>query len=45
MMRVKEAVVVEGRCDRAKLSALIDGTIVETGGFAIFNDQIGRAHV
>ena len=39
MMRVKEAVVVEGRCDRAKLSALIDGTIVETGGFAIFNDR------
>ncbi len=39
MMRVKEAVVVEGRCDRAKLSALIDGTIVETRGFAIFNDR------
>ncbi len=39
MMRVKEAVAVEGRCDRAKLSALIDGTIVETGGFAIFNDR------
>lgn len=39
MMRVKEAVVVEGRCDRAKLSALIDGTIVETGGFAIFSDR------
>ena len=39
MMRVKEAVGVEGRCDRAKLSALIDGTRVETGGFAICNDR------
>ena len=38
-MRVREAVVVEGRCDKAKLSALIEGTIVETGGFAIFNDR------
>ena len=38
-MLVREAVVVEGRCDKAKLSALIEGTIVETGGFAIFNDR------
>ena len=38
-MRVREAVVGEGRCDKAKLSALIEGTIVETGGFAIFNDR------
>ncbi|WP_300683470.1 toprim domain-containing protein [Acutalibacter sp. 1XD8-36] len=38
-MRVKEAVIVEGRCDKAKLSTLIEGTIVETGGFAIFNDR------
>lgn len=38
-MRVHEAVVVEGRCDKAKLSALIDGIIIETGGFAIFNDR------
>ena len=38
-MRVREAVVVEGRCDKAELSALIEGTIVETGGFAIFNDR------
>ena len=38
-MRVKEAVIVEGRCDKAKLSSLIEGTIVETGGFAIFNDR------
>lgn len=38
-MRVKEAVVVEGRCDKAKLSTLMEGTIIETGGFAIFKDR------
>lgn len=38
-MRIKEAIVVEGRCDKAKLSTLVEGTIVETGGFAIFNDS------
>lgn len=38
-MRVREAIVVEGRCDKAKLSTLVDGTIIETGGFAIFNDS------
>lgn len=39
MIRVKEAVIVEGRCDKGKLSSLMDGIIVETGGFAIFNDR------
>lgn len=38
-MRVREAIIVEGRCDKAKLSTLVQGTIVETGGFAIFNDR------
>ncbi len=38
-MRVREAIIVEGRCDKAKLSSLIEGTIVETGGFAIFKDR------
>ncbi len=39
MIRVKEAIVVEGRYDKAKLSALVDGLIVETGGFGIFRDR------
>lgn len=38
MIRVKEAIVVEGRYDRHRLSALVDGIIVETGGFGIFQD-------
>lgn len=39
MIRVKEAIVVEGRYDKGKLSALVDGVIVETNGFGIFRDR------
>lgn len=39
MIRVKEAIVVEGRYDKAKLAALVDGLIVETHGFGIFRDK------
>lgn len=39
MIRVREAIVVEGRADKAKLSGLVEGIIVETGGFQIFHDQ------
>lgn len=39
MIRVREAIIVEGRADKAKLSGLVDGIILETGGFHIFNDR------
>lgn len=32
-------VVVEGKYDRLRLQELIDGTVIETGGFGIFRDQ------
>lgn len=38
MIRVKEAVVVEGKYDRIRLASVIDGLILETGGFRIFKD-------
>lgn len=38
MIRVKEAIVVEGRYDKSRLSALVDGLIVATDGFGIFRD-------
>lgn len=38
MIKVKEAIVVEGRYDKIKLSSLVDGVIIETNGFGIFND-------
>jgi ribonuclease M5 len=39
MRRVKEVIVVEGRYDKNILAQIVDATILETGGFAIFNDQ------
>ena len=38
MLRVKEAIVVEGRYDKNTLSQLVDTVIVETAGFGIFKD-------
>lgn len=38
MIKIKEAIVVEGKYDKIKLSSFIDGFIVETGGFRIFKD-------
>lgn len=38
-LKVREAVVVEGKYDKIKLSALIDGLIIETHGFRIFRDK------
>ena len=38
MIRLKEAVVVEGRYDKNTLSQLVDTVILETNGFGIFKD-------
>lgn len=35
---MKEAVIVEGKYDKIKLSSLIDGLILQTNGFRIFKD-------
>lgn len=39
MIHVNEAVIVEGKYDKIKLSRLIDGLILETNGFRIFKDK------
>ncbi len=39
MISIKEAVIVEGRYDKIKLSQVIDTPIIETGGFRIFKDK------
>lgn len=39
MIKLKEAVIVEGKYDKIKLSSIIDGLIIETGGFQIFSDK------
>lgn len=37
--RIEEVIVVEGRYDKNILSQVVDATIVETGGFSVFNDR------
>lgn len=39
LITCKQPVIVEGKYDKIKLSALIDGTIIETNGFTIFKDR------
>ena len=39
MRRIKEVIVVEGRYDKNALSQVVDAVILETGGFAVFNDK------
>ena len=38
MLRIREAIVVEGRYDKNTLSQLVDTLILETNGFGIFNE-------
>ena len=38
MLRLTQAVVVEGKYDQIKLSALLDATIIPVGGFRIYKD-------
>ena len=37
--RIKEVIVVEGRYDRNTLAQVVDATVVETGGFSVFNNR------
>ena len=37
--RIEEVIVVEGRYDRNMLLPVVDATVVETGGFSVFNDR------
>ena len=39
MVRIKEAIVVEGRYDKNTLSQIVDAPILQTDGFAVMNDK------
>lgn len=39
MIRIKEAIVVEGRYDKNTLSQIVDAPIMETSGFGIMHDK------
>lgn len=38
MYKIRQAIIVEGKYDKAKLSSLVDATIVATGGFSLFHN-------
>ena len=39
MVKIKEAILVEGRYDKNALSQIVDAPILETNGFGIFKDK------
>ena len=39
MVKIKEAILVEGRYDKNTLSQIVDAPIMETNGFGIFKDK------
>lgn len=38
-MHVEQAIIVEGKYDKIKLSSILDGVIIPTNGFSIFKDK------
>ena len=43
MIKIEEAVIVEGKYDKIKLSGFIDGLIITTEGFRVFKDKEKQA--
>lgn len=39
MIKIQQAVIVEGRYDKIKLTNILDALIIETNGFQIFRDK------
>lgn len=39
MIKINQAVIVEGKYDKIRLSSIIDGIIIVTNGFRIFKDK------
>ncbi len=39
MISLKEAIIVEGRYDKIKLSSIFSSPVIETGGFRVFKDK------
>ena len=39
MIKIREAIVVEGRYDRNTLAQVVDAPVLETAGFGIMKDK------
>ncbi|MFI3325517.1 MAG: DUF4093 domain-containing protein [Clostridia bacterium] len=45
MIKIKEAIIVEGKYDKQKLSLIVDTIIIETKGFRIFKDEEQKKYI
>ena len=45
MIKIKEAVIVEGKYDKIKLSSVIEANIIVSDGFGIFNSKEKQAMI
>ena len=43
MIKIREAILVEGKYDKIKLDSILDARIITTGGFGIFNNAEKKA--
>ena len=39
MIKIKQAVIVEGKYEKIKLSSILDAVIIVTNGFRIYKDE------
>ncbi|MBR1555595.1 MAG: toprim domain-containing protein, partial [Oscillospiraceae bacterium] len=39
MLQIKQAIIVEGKYDKIKLSSLVKAVIIQTNGFGIYKNQ------
>ena len=39
MIKIEQAIIVEGKYDKIKVSSFIDAVIIVTNGFGIFTDR------
>ncbi len=39
LLKIKEAIIVEGTYDKIKLSSVVDALIIQTNGFQVFRDK------
>lgn len=43
LLHIEQAIIVEGRYDKIKLSQVTDAVVIETNGFGIYNDSDKRS--
>ena len=43
MIKIDQAVIVEGKYDKIRLSSILDTIIIETNGFSILKDKQKQA--